>query len=58
MGAVVWSPSVCQTNEQHVVTAWSVEWEPITEGVVVPVLVRRCTLCAFVEYANREQVAA
>ena len=47
---------MCQANEQHVVTAWSVEWESITEDVTVPVLVRHCTLCPFVEYANREEV--
>jgi len=45
-------------NDRHTWVAWSIEWETITEGVTVPVLVRRCALCPKVEYANREEVAA
>ena len=44
--------------DKHTLVAWTVEWETVTEGVVVPVLVRRCALCQFVEYANRQEAAA
>ena len=51
-------PQMCQTRDDCVMTAWTVEWESLTDDLRVPVLTRECTWCHRREYASREPVAA
>lgn len=47
---------MCQSQSEHVWSAWSIEWETIGPEITIPVLVRHCSLCPGIEYANREEV--